>query len=127
MQIICPVSLGELVDKITILEIKVKKIDDQSKLILVQEELQKLQKTLQDLNLAGIAELLNELLVVNEMLWDIEDKIRDKERNRNFDNGFIELARDVYKINDQRFQLKKKINERYGSTLAEVKSYRPYN
>lgn len=120
------VSLGELVDKISILMIKQKKITDQQKLTFINDELKTLKETLDELNLDGIQKFLDELITVNEQLWDIEDDIRDKERQKKFDEEFIELARKVYVTNDQRFSIKNNCNTSYGSQLREVKSYQKY-
>lgn len=126
MKVQCQVSLGELVDKITILMIKSDKVSDQEKLKLVGLELQTLQATLLSLKLNGIEPHIESLKKVNLQLWDIEDLIREKERSKKFDEDFIELARKVYITNDKRFELKNKINDVYGSSIKEVKSYKPY-
>lgn len=122
----CPVSLGEVVDKITILEIKQEKIDDTGKVQHVKNELENLNTMLETLDLDGVDELKQELKKINLTLWEIEDDIRDMEAAQNFDKQFVELARSVYKTNDQRFLVKKKINERFGSDIQEVKSYKKY-
>ncbi len=126
MNIKIDVSLGELVDKISILRIKQKFITDQEKLGHVNKEESVLTGTLEELNLDGIEEFLQELVDVNSKLWKIEDDIRDKERNKTFDQEFIELARAVYVTNDQRFDVKNRINSKYQSGLREVKSYQEY-
>lgn len=117
-----PVSVGELADKITILQIKKERITDLAKLRNIQYEFDVLQSVW---NERGLREKVNmaDLYYVNETLWDIEDKIRIKESKREFDDEFIWLARAVYKTNDKRAQLKKQINEQVGSTLVEEKSY----
>jgi len=122
----CQVSLGELVDKITILLIKKEKIVDENKLILVNEELSVLSTTLESLSLDEIGTYLENLKTVNSELWVIEDLIREKERVKLFDKEFIELARKVYITNDKRFEIKNKINEKFGSSIKEVKSYKSY-
>jgi len=122
----CQVSLGELVDKITILLIKKEKIVDENKLILVNEELSVLSTTLESLSLDEIGTYLENLKTVNSELWIIEDLIREKERVKLFDKEFIELARKVYITNDKRFEIKNRINEKFGSSIKEVKSYKSY-
>jgi len=122
----CQVSLGELVDKITILLIKKEKIVDENKLILVNEELSVLSTTLESLSLDEIGTYLENLKTVNSELWVIEDLIREKERVKLFDKEFIELARKVYITNDKRFEIKNRINEKFGSSIKEVKSYKSY-
>ena len=124
----CPVSLGELLDKLSILRIKKKFIEDSAKLKLIDEEEMQLSKILTQLDLdePDTKEYLDKLIAVNQKLWTIEDDIRKKESKSLFDREFIELARLVYLTNDLRFQLKKDINEKYGSTIQEVKSYAKY-
>lgn len=126
MNVQCSVSLGELVDKISILVIKQKHIKDEQKLIHVRKEEQVLRQTMNGLGLDGIQGFLDRLVDVNSVLWKIEDDIREKERQKKFDQEFIELARAVYVTNDQRFKVKNEINERFGSELREVKSYKEY-
>lgn len=122
-----PVSLGELVDKISILRIKKNKIKNEEKIILIKEELFLLEailkKSIQD-NL--INKYLDRLIIINEKLWVIEDDIRDCERKKFFDNKFIELARSVYFTNDIRSKIKLEINNKFGSKIVEVKSYENY-
>ena len=122
---LAPVSLGELIDKITILEIKQIHMTG-VKLKNVDKELQLLKKTLQNKNLEIDIDLINNLKEVNKNLWEIEDNIRIKERNQDFDKEFVELARSVYKENDKRASLKKEINQKYNSELIEEKSYNNY-
>lgn len=122
------VSAGELVDKITILEIKAERIADPDKLANVQRELQSLTTTRREA-LPGseeLAELTAELRRINERLWEIEDDIRDCERKRDFGERFVELARAVYRTNDRRAAAKRKINELLGSELVEEKDYADY-
>ena len=126
MLIDCKISLGELVDKISILRIKKKFLDGTEKLMYVDKENLTLTRILNDLNLDGIDSFLNELIEVNTKLWKIEDDIREKERNGEFDQDFIKFARSVYITNDERFRIKNRINESYGSDLREVKSYKKY-
>ena len=123
--ILAPVSLGELIDKITILEIKQINMTG-IKLKNVDKELKLLRKILQDENLEIDIDLINNLKEVNKNLWEIEDNIRIKERNQEFDKEFVELARSVYKENDKRAYIKKEINQKYNSELIEEKSYNNY-
>ena len=123
--ILAPVSLGELIDKITILEIKQIHMTG-IKLKNVDKELKLLNKILQDKNLEIDIDLINNLKEVNNNLWEIEDEIRIKERNQEFDKEFIQLARSVYKENDKRASIKKEINQKYNSELVEEKSYNNY-
>jgi len=129
MKIQVSVSLGELVDKITILRIKAKKISDESKLRYIHTELEALEKSLNALGLdfGKMNRFLTDLEQVNLNLWEIEDKIREKERVKSFDDEFIELARNVYLINDERFLIKNSCNETFGSKFKEVKSYKKYD
>ena len=122
-----PVSLGELVDKISILHIKNTNIKDNEKLLLVKEELSLLQQTLNDhVNSDQIKPFLESLIDINSKLWVIEDDIRDCERDKNFDQKFIDLARSVYFTNDKRSEIKLEINKKFGSKIVEVKSYEKY-
>ena len=122
-----PVSLGELVDKISILHIKNNNIKDNEKLLLVKEELSLLQQTLNDhVNSDQIKPFLDSLIDINSKLWVIEDDIRDCERDKNFDQKFIDLARSVYFTNDRRSEIKLEINKKFGSKIVEVKSYEKY-
>ena len=122
-----PVSLGELVDKISILHIKNTNIKDNEKLLLVKEELSLLQQTLNDhVNSDQIKPFLDSLVDINSKLWVIEDDIRDCERDKNFDQKFIDLARSVYFTNDKRSEIKLEINKKFGSKIVEVKSYEKY-
>ena len=122
-----PVSLGELVDKISILHIKNTNIKDNEKLLLVKEELSLLQQTLNDhVNSDQIKPFLDSLIDINSKLWIIEDDIRDCERVKKFDQKFIDLARSVYFTNDKRSEIKLEINKKFGSKIVEVKSYEKY-
>ena len=123
-----PVSYGELIDKITILEIKSQRITDEAKLTNVRNELDLLNATWANhtASQTDIADERARLLAVNELLWDIEDKIRLKERAQAFDQEFIELARAVYFRNDERAAFKRDINLKLGSQLVEEKSYQDY-
>ena len=126
--ILVPVSPGELLDKITILRIKVARIQDAAKLANVKLELSLLERTWKDSGAAAHDVALDERALenVNERLWDIEDRIRDKEARQTFDREFIELARAVYVANDERAAIKKRINTQLGSRIVEEKSYRQY-
>ena len=123
-----PISWGELLDKITILQIKLENLTSKSALKNVERELKQLQSIFTQYCPEKIeAEQLEmDLKQINQQLWDIEDKIRDKERNRSFDDEFIQLARDVYVTNDERSRIKRKINDMFGSELVEEKSYAEY-
>ncbi len=127
-ELMVPISPGELVDKITILEIKSERMSDASKLANVRTELELLTATWRASEFASsdVDADWKALRLVNEQLWDIEDRIRDKERDAAFDAGFIALARAVYVTNDERAAIKKRINARLGSTLVEEKSYAEY-
>ncbi|PIK16441.1 DUF6165 family protein [Halobacteriovorax sp. JY17] len=126
MNIQCEVSLGELVDKISILKIKMEKIKDTSKTDLVLSEYKALNKTLEELRLSGIENYLSKLQKINTELWEIEDDIRECEKRSDFSSQFISLARSVYITNDQRFAVKNEVNNKYGSSMKEVKSYEEY-
>lgn len=122
-----PISVGELVDKITILQIKSEKINDLEKLSNIHKELNLLNNKLTSLNLSKDVYLIqDQLKLVNTLLWEVEDVLRDYEREGNFLDSFIEKARSVYKLNDQRFILKKKINYLTNSDIVEEKSYKEY-
>tara|TARA_Y100001968_G_scaffold312230_1_gene335168 strand:+ start:66 stop:467 length:402 start_codon:yes stop_codon:yes gene_type:complete len=123
--ILAPISQGELIDKITILEIKKLHMTG-IKLKNVDKELKLLKYILQDKNLEIDIKLINNLKKVNKSLWEIEDNIRIKENNQEFDKEFIQLARSVYKENDRRASIKKEINQKYKSDLVEEKSYKNY-
>ncbi len=127
MLINTPISLGELVDKISILMIKKKNISDSIKLQHINKELEFLQKTLKKyISEDEINDFLLKLVNINSKLWDIEDDIRECERKKLFDQTFIDLARSVYFTNDERAKVKNDINETFGSELVEVKSYEEY-
>ena len=118
MKIKIEVSVVELLDKISILNIKVSFVESES----VTQELEDLKK-IRDLLIQGTLEYEIRLRVINEKLWKIEDRIREKEKLKEFDDEFIELARSVYKTNDERVLIKREINEVYNSPYQEVKSY----
>lgn len=123
-----PVSFGEVLDKITILEIKSERIRDEAKVRNVRLELDELTATWNEAvpDQSAIADLREQLKAVNEQLWEIEDDIRDQEAAQDFGDRFIELARAVYVTNDKRAALKKDINLALGSRFVEEKSYQDY-
>ncbi len=123
-----PISPGELIDKITILQIKSDRMTDPAKVANVRTELGLLQATWQSSSHSthDITQEWAELRRINETLWDIEDKIRDQEREQRFDQEFIELARAVYVTNDERAAVKRTINTKLGSRIVEEKSYAKY-
>jgi hypothetical protein len=127
-QISVPIAHGELIDKITILEIKSERIGDSQKLANVRTELDLLNETWSrdPASRTDIAAERARLRSVNEALWDIEDRIRLKEKSKAFDAEFVELARSVYIRNDERAAIKRAINQKLGSTLVEEKSYQDY-
>ena len=127
-QIQVPISPGELLDKITILEIKSERMTDEEKLANVRRELALLNRTWSDSISSDetVQRIHDELKTINEALWRIEDDIRDKERVREFDERFIELARSVYFTNDRRAAAKKELNTHLGSEIVEEKSYQDY-
>ncbi|RFF31241.1 DUF6165 family protein [Wenzhouxiangella sediminis] len=128
MELLIPVSPGELLDKLSILEIKLERIDDEAKLANVRREHELLWSVWQDAGLedGDIDALRGRLREVNEALWEIEDAIREEERDGRFGDHFVELARSVYLRNDERAALKKRVNERLGSEIVEEKSYSDY-
>jgi hypothetical protein len=127
-KIYAEISVGELLDKISILEIKQKNLKDNEKIKIVNKELKSLNMTLKkDVTMTEeIQSLYQDLKKINSMLWDIEDEKRDCERNKDFGDKFIELARSVYIENDNRAKIKNKINQLSGSNISEVKSYDKY-
>ncbi len=127
MIISTPVSLGELVDKISILHIKNINIKDEYKLKFIKEELELLNQTLnKHIQHNDIQNYLDSLIEINSKLWAIEDNIRDCERDKKFDQTFVDLARSVYFTNDKRSEIKLEINKKFGSKIIEVKSYEKY-
>ena len=128
MQLQVPVSVGEVLDKITILQIKLAHISDANKRVNIQNELDALLPLVDGdgFTTDEMQGLMAELKSVNEALWDIEDDIREKEAAKSFDAEFIKLARAVYVTNDKRAEIKKQINLATGSTLIEEKSYESY-
>ena len=132
MKINAQISLGELMDKISILSIKKDKIIDKSKINLIEDELNLLNKSISIIinknkdRQIEILSLMDDLKKINSELWDIEDKLRECERKKFFDQSFIELARSVYLTNDKRSETKLEINKKFGSQIIEVKSYTKY-
>lgn len=127
MKIQTPISVGELLDKITILELKTEFISEEQALKNVQHELAELEEVRSKLNIVeNIQETLEKLRTVNRKLWRVEDQLREFEAQKRFDEEFVEKARSVYLLNDQRASLKYEINTLSGSALIEEKSYRKY-
>jgi hypothetical protein len=123
-----PISPGELIDKLTILEIKSERMSDPKKLGNVRLELELLEETWRasEYGHTDVGADRQALKQINEKLWEIEDEIRDKERAQAFDARFVELARAVYFTNDERARIKRRINDRLGSKIVEEKSYADY-
>ena len=128
MSVNVEISIGEFFDKLTILEIKKEQISDENKLANINKELNALNALLDSLPFSrvDVESEVNELKVINEKLWAIEDDIRDKESQKSFDQAFIELARSVYFTNDRRSDVKRDINIKLGSDFVEEKSYEEY-
>ena len=128
MKINIPASIGELFDKITILEIKKSKIKDDNKLIFINKELDLLKKVVKSkkINTRSLSPLIKKLKNVNLKLWNVEDKLRKFEKNKQFKRDFINYARKVYYTNDKRAILKNEINLKTNSIISEVKSYEKY-
>ena len=124
-KILAEISAGELIDKITILEIKKNKISDENKLKEIDKELSSLNYTMNKsiLEKSKILTFKDQLKEINQKLWEIEDSKRMAEKNNDFGKEFIELARNVYKLNDERARIKLKINEILGSNIKEIKSH----
>ena len=127
-KILAEISAGELIDKITILEIKKEKISNKEKLLEVNKELNSLNETLKKSinDQSNIINFKNDLKNINLKLWDIEDGKRLAEKNNQFDEKFIQLARNVYKFNDERAKIKLEINNHTGSKIKEIKQYTNY-
>ncbi len=123
-----PASIGELFDKITILEIKKSKIKDDNKLVFINKELNLLKKVVRSkkINTRSLGPLIKKLKNVNLKLWNVEDKLRTFEKNKQFKKDFINYARKVYYTNDKRAILKNEINLKTNSIISEVKSYEKY-
>lgn len=126
MEVRASISVGELVDKITILEIKLEKINNPKKLKDVTNELNILNKYFLEIENTDLIQLKSKLKNTNLKLWQIEDDIRICEKNQDFSDDFVNLARAVYTTNDERFGLKQSINEIFSSEIKEVKSYEDY-
>lgn len=128
MIIKAPTSIGDLIDRLSILEIKKERINDLNKIEYVNTELKTLQVLLneENIDLKKINNLYEEISNINSKLWEIEDDIRECERNKDFGDNFIQLARSVYINNDIRAKIKSKINKEFGSKIMEVKSYQEY-
>ena len=124
-KILAEISAGELFDKITILEIKKEKISNKEKLFEIEKELNSLNQTVGKFipDPSNISKYINNLKEINLKLWDIEDGKRAAEKEKKFDDKFIELARNVYKLNDERAKIKLAINNELGSNIKEVKSH----
>lgn len=129
MSIKVDISIGEFFDKMTILEIKQERIQDEAKLENINKELDSLYRLLNSLPFSreDVAKEVAELKAINEKLWEIEDDIRQKESRKTFDQGFIDLARAVYFTNDRRSEVKREINLKLGSDFVEEKSYEEYS
>tara|TARA_B100001248_G_scaffold226284_1_gene184206 strand:- start:5016 stop:5402 length:387 start_codon:yes stop_codon:yes gene_type:complete len=128
MKINLPASIGELFDKITILEIKRSKIKDKIKLKIINQELNLLKKVVltKKINTRNLTSLIKQLKNINVRLWNVEDKLRIFEKNQSFKKDFISYARKVYHMNDKRAYLKNEINKKTNSLISEVKSYEKY-
>ena len=126
-KILAEISLGELADKITILEIKLKKIVNKESLNIIKKEYQSLKKVdLKGIDLEKYKQLFNELKSINEKLWDVENEKRLLEKNSDFGDKFVKVSRDVHFMNDKRAKIKKEINQSFGSNIEEVKEYTKY-
>jgi hypothetical protein len=122
-----PISVGELLDKLSILSIKKNRLTNPDKLFQVEKEFSFLYElSTQFLTVKDYFNLYDDLVLINSKLWEIEDKLRVREKNKKFDEEFIELARSVYYTNDERFELKNKINLLSNSEIQEQKSYEDY-
>ena len=133
MNINIQIGIGESFDRLTILEIKNEKMSDPQKLKNIEKELQYMRDMVAHLpkfdlekDNANVQKLVSQLKMINEMLWSVEDELREKERKQEFDSDFIILARNVYFNNDKRAEIKKQINLAYGSEFIEEKSYAKY-
>jgi hypothetical protein len=130
-KILIETSLGELIDKISILEIKIDKIEDSINKEEIAKEYTSLTNTLTKIKLSSdertrINDFIIKLKEINTRLWNVENEIRLAEKNKNFDKKFIEYARNVYKLNDERAKVKRQVNESFGSNIKEVKKYTEY-
>ena len=126
-KILAEISLGELADKLTILEIKLKKIEDKESINIINKEYQSLNNIdLKGIDIKKYKALFNELKSVNEKLWDIENEKRLLEKNSDFEDKFIQVSRNVHFMNDKRAKIKKEINRTFRSNIEEVKEYTKY-
>ena len=126
-KILAEISLGELADKLTILEIKLKKIEDKESINIINKEYQSLNNIdLKGIDIKKYKALFNQLKSVNEKLWDIENEKRLLEKNSDFEDKFIQVSRNVHFMNDKRAKIKKEINRTFGSNIEEVKEYTKY-
>ena len=126
-KILAEISLGELADKITILEIKLKKIVNKESQNIIKKEYQSLKKVdLKGIDLEKYKQLFNELKSINEKLWDVENEKRFLEKNSDFGDKFVKVSRDVHFMNDKRAKIKQEINQSFGSNIEEVKEYTKY-
>ena len=126
-KILAEISLGELADKLTILEIKLKKIEDKESINIINKEYQSLNNIdLKGIDIKKYKALFNELKSVNEKLWDIENEKRLLEKNSDIEDKFIQVSRNVHFMNDKRAKIKKEINRTFGSNIEEVKEYTKY-
>ena len=126
-KILAEISLGELADKITILEIKLKKIVNKESQNIIKKEYQSLKKVdLKGIDLEKYKQLFNELKSINEKLWDVENEKRFLEKNSDFGDKFVKVSRDVHFMNDKRAKIKKEINQSFGANIEEVKEYTKY-
>ena len=130
-KILIETSLGELIDKISILEIKIDKIEDSINKEEIAKEYTSLTNTLTKIKLSSdertrINDFIIKLKEINTRLWNVENEIRLAEKNKNFDKKFIEYARNVYKLNDERAKVKRQVNESFGSNIKEIKKYTEY-
>jgi len=129
MEIEAPLSVGEVIDKLTILEIKLIKVKDENKLKFVKSEKLLLEQKLNNHKIYdnnALLKLKNKLFEINSKLWEIEDKIRIFEKEKKFDDDFIALARSVFITNDKRFEVKNEINLLFNTSLREIKDYQEY-
>ena len=127
MIIYAPISIGELFDKIVILKIKYRHLADEEKKTNVKAELDLLEKLRLEITALDTGDLIDQLALINSEIWDVEDNIREKERKKEFDQDFIQLARSVYFKNDRRAELKRQLNNVYGSGITEEKNYQKYD
>ena len=126
-KILAEISLGELADKITILEIKMEKIINKESLETIKKEYQSLKSiNIENINLEKYKQLFNDLKSINEKLWDVENEKRLLEKNSDFGDKFVKVSRDVHFMNDKRAKIKQEINQSFGSNIEEIKEYTKY-